>query len=109
MVYPTNHEFSLEQFGDIHLPNENDGLPELVWKQVLQVDLQNDQGLPPASESGTPNPEVMELVVERQSARQDKEWHKADRLRGQIAELGWQVIDTPDGPRIEKITLKEKK
>lgn len=49
----------------------------------------------------------MDLVVERQAARLDKEWRRADLLRGQIAELGWQVIDTPDGPRVEKINLKE--
>jgi hypothetical protein len=108
-VYPTNHEFSLEQFGEIRSPDPEEGLPEQVWKQVLQAERQKDQESQPLEENGIPTAEVMDLVAERQSARLDKEWLKADQLRAQIAELGWQVMDTPDGPHIEKMPLKERK
>ncbi len=106
-VYPTNHEFSLEQFGESLWPDPEDGLPEQVWKQVLQAEKQKEQEAHIVKKTGTPTSDVMDLVVERQAARLDKEWRRADLLRGQIAELGWQVIDTPDGPRVEKINLKE--
>jgi hypothetical protein len=39
-----------------------------------------------------------DLVAQRQQARQDKDWAASDALRDQIAELGWTVKDTPDGP-----------
>ena len=35
---------------------------------------------------------------ERVAARNDKDWAKADELRDAIAELGYSVQDTPQGP-----------
>jgi hypothetical protein len=103
-VYPAHHNFSLEQFGEFHLPEPQEGLPGRVWEQVLEAEDGQDQEAQLALESENPTPQVMELVELRQVARMSKEWQKADQLRRQIAELGWQVVDTPEGPRIEKIT-----
>jgi cysteinyl-tRNA synthetase len=41
---------------------------------------------------------VRELVQARHEAKQNKDWAKADRLRGEIQELGYTVKDTPEGP-----------
>jgi len=52
-------------------------------------------------EAGAGVPEdVMALVHERQQARRDKDFARADDLRDTLAERGWVVKDTPDGPRV---------
>lgn len=48
------------------------------------------------------NPKVMEIVVEREVARATKNWAKSDELRNKIKELGYDVKDTKEGPRIKK-------
>jgi len=57
----------------------------------------------PAPKPPTPPAEVLALVEQRQAARARKEWHEADCLRDEIAALGWRVLDTPDGPRLEPL------
>lgn len=52
----------------------------------------------------TPPENVLALVAQRQAARARKNWREADRLRDEIAALGWRVLDTPDGPRLEPLT-----
>ncbi|MFH1358447.1 MAG: cysteine--tRNA ligase [archaeon] len=47
--------------------------------------------------------EVMKLVKEREKARKDKDWEKADQLRDKIKSKGFQVNDTGDGSKVEKI------
>ncbi len=47
--------------------------------------------------------EVLKLVGEREKARKDKDFKKADAARDRIMELGFSVDDTPDGPKIKKI------
>ncbi len=59
------------------------------------------EGLPVA---GTVLPEnISSLVREREKARREKEWAKADEIRGKIAEAGYTVEDRPDGPYLRKI------
>lgn len=43
--------------------------------------------------------EVQKLVEEREMARKAKRWDRADSIREQIHSLGWQVEDTPTGPK----------
>ena len=45
---------------------------------------------------------VLDLVNERQQARRDKDFARADAIRDQLAEDGWVIEDTPDGPRVKK-------
>jgi cysteinyl-tRNA synthetase len=42
---------------------------------------------------------VNELSRRREEARKCHEYVEADRLRNEIRQLGWEVEDTPDGPR----------
>jgi cysteinyl-tRNA synthetase len=44
--------------------------------------------------------EVLALVELRQQARAAKNWAESDRLRDEIARLGWVVKDTKDGPKL---------
>ena len=43
-------------------------------------------------------PELARLVQERQSAREARDWDRADALRGELAAAGVAVTDTPGGP-----------
>ena len=45
------------------------------------------------------------MAEERVEARNNKDWGKADELRDSIAELGYSVQDTPQGPVL--IPLKD--
>ena len=42
------------------------------------------------------------LAAEREMARQAKNWAESDRIRGRLAEMGWDVRDTPAGPKLKK-------
>jgi len=46
--------------------------------------------------------DILELVAERQTARDDKEFALADQLRTRSLDAGYVVEDTPDGPRVKK-------
>lgn len=50
-----------------------------------------------------PIPEqIMELVEKRQLARKEKNWKYADELRGVISEMGYEIEDTPQGPKVKR-------
>jgi cysteinyl-tRNA synthetase len=49
--------------------------------------------------------EVAALAEERKRARLAKEWQKSDELRDKIAQMGWEVRDTPTG---QKVTRRER-
>ncbi len=55
-------------------------------------------GVLPEKES-TPQ-EVLDLAAEREQARRNKDWSKADELRDLILSKGWIVKDTPDGAKL---------
>ena len=44
---------------------------------------------------------IKSLVALREQARQQLNWAQADRLRTEIEAQGWQVLDMPEGPRLE--------
>ncbi len=43
---------------------------------------------------------ILSLVRQRQQARTDKRWQEADALRDEIMAAGYEIEDTPQGPRI---------
>jgi len=47
-------------------------------------------------------PEVQALLDARAIARKVKDWAASDRLRDQIAALGWEVKDTKDGQQVTR-------
>jgi len=44
--------------------------------------------------------DVIDLVGEREDARQNKDWEKSDKIRDQILEKGWIVKDKINGPKL---------
>ena len=47
-------------------------------------------------------PEVKALAEARAAARKAKQWADADRLRGELADLGWDMEDQPAGYRLKR-------
>jgi cysteinyl-tRNA synthetase len=47
-----------------------------------------------------PDPEAERLLAERQRARAERDFERADEIRDQLATLGWEVRDTADGARL---------
>jgi len=43
-------------------------------------------------------PHIAELIEQRERARKARDWSSADALRRQIADLGYEIRDTPQGP-----------
>jgi cysteinyl-tRNA synthetase len=51
-------------------------------------------------------PEINKLIKEREKARKNKDWDKADTVRHELAQKGLEVVDTAKGPvwkEIEKV------
>ena len=46
---------------------------------------------------------VLALVKQRKEARAAKDWAGSDRIRDEIAALGWQVKDTKEGAKLTKL------
>ena len=65
-----------------------------VFGVDLEAALGSDEGLPA---------EVEELVAVRAEARANKDWARADEARDKLAELGYTVKDTPQGPQVERL------
>lgn len=94
--YANNATFALAELGDLHLPQESDGLDATAWAAVAEGQAQRRWAdTAPAPQS------VSELVAQREEVRSARDWLESDRLRDEIAALGWQVNDTPDGPVLQ--------
>jgi cysteinyl-tRNA synthetase len=48
-------------------------------------------------------PEIRALVEDREKARATKKWKDADALRGQVRQAGYEIEDTPTGPKIKPV------
>jgi cysteinyl-tRNA synthetase len=46
--------------------------------------------------------EIAKLADERQRARKNKDFKKADEIRDRLSAAGWVIEDTPSGPRVKK-------
>lgn len=83
--------------------------PLVEWKKALEVHekrkaerVQPEIDKPvPVEEAGVSD-EISILVENREIARKEKDWKTADSYREQIHELGWTIIDTPEGPHLVK-------
>jgi cysteinyl-tRNA synthetase len=55
-----------------------------------------------ASAQEEPPQEIAQIVVDREQARQEKNWATADRLRDELHAEGWTIEDTPEGPIVSR-------
>lgn len=96
--YHHKQSFPLDEIGPFRSYRPEASLPADIWQQALRV-----QEYQQSAASVQPPQEVKELVKQREQARANKDWPTSDALRQQIAALGWQVMDTPDGPKLSTI------
>jgi cysteinyl-tRNA synthetase len=78
-------------------------LPPGIWEQAVQAQMQLEKRRQAVPQKPDVPEDVSKLVQARQAARDQKDWAESDALRAQIAALGWQVKDTPDGPVVEPV------
>ncbi|MDD4102549.1 MAG: cysteine--tRNA ligase [Kiritimatiellae bacterium] len=57
-----------------------------------------------ADNTGAIPAEVELLLKERAAVRAAKDWAGSDRIREQLASMGWEVRDSKDGPKVRKVT-----
>ena len=93
-MYPSGSKFSLSELGDFRIPDpiEKD-IPANVWEMCLNA---------PPLEDDRPSENVLALVEQRVVARANKNWAESDKLRDEIAALGWIVQDSKEGYKLEK-------
>jgi cysteinyl-tRNA synthetase len=70
-------------------------LREMLWTLGLDNLLDADEDVP--------GPYDEQLLAEREEARAAKDFATADARRDELAARGWQVRDTPEGPRLVRI------
>lgn len=92
--------FAVSKLGPFRLPRAGDFLPPKFYQQILD---QQQTAVDGQASPAAPPPEVLALVEQRATARANKAWNEADRLRDAIAQAGWQLMDTPDGPNLEPL------
>lgn len=93
-MHASGLKFSLKELGEFQIPEplEKD-IPSSVWDMVRNA--------PPLMEH--PSQEVMALADKRLEVRANKDWAESDRIRAEIAALGWIVQDSKDGYKLVKI------
>jgi hypothetical protein len=93
-MFPSGSKFPLSELGTVRLPEpmERD-IPAHVWEMCLN---------PKPLEEDQPSREVIALVEQRVLARASRNWAQSDRLREEIASLGWTVQDSKDGYTLVK-------
>jgi cysteinyl-tRNA synthetase len=91
-MFPSGSKFPLSELGEFRLPDPPEKeIPAQVWEMCLNA--------PPLAEE-QPSDEVMALVRQRVLARASKDWAESDKLRDEIAALGWVVQDSKDGYKL---------
>jgi cysteinyl-tRNA synthetase len=81
-------------------PGEKYGLLS-AWDTVLGLDLERL-----AREGYEVPPDVEALVAEREKARARRDFSRSDRIRTRLTEMGWEVMDTPDGTRVRPLASR---
>jgi cysteinyl-tRNA synthetase len=73
-----------------------------LWRAfdaVLGLDIENRAVLPEEEEAPA---EIWKLVEARLEARKARDFARSDALRDEIAALGWEVADSPQGPTLKR-------
>ena len=91
LVRAANTAAASEQASSALLLDARETIIELCHILGLKPDEQEELVIPA---------EVKELVEKRTQAKQDRDFEKADRIRDEIAELGFRLEDTPQGVHI---------
>ena len=94
--FQANQNFSIDELGSYRLHPAEAIVPPGIWERVSTA-----QGQTQPDAAPEPSAEVLALVEAREVARTQKDWATADKLRDQISDLGWTLMDTPQGPQLQ--------
>ena len=93
-MFPSGSKFPLNELGEFRIPDPpGENIPAHVWEMCVNA---------PPLEDDQPSEQVIALVEQRVLARADKNWSESDKLRDEIASLGWAVQDSKDGYKLVK-------
>ncbi|MBN1667754.1 MAG: hypothetical protein JW862_11725 [Anaerolineales bacterium] len=94
--FASGEQFPLSILGDSTWPPPGHGLPQQAWQAALerQAQIRTVTETPPAV--------VLDLLSQRQAARAARDWARADQLRAALLAHGWLVLDTPEGPQLQR-------
>ena len=93
-----------EYIKEVNTLFENGGQTEAAKAALAALDTLLDVlGLLPEEADEAIPEDIRRMADERQAARASKDWAEADRLRDEIRARGYELKDTPDGVKINKI------
>jgi len=111
-IYPSGATFDLKELGDFKIPQQLDrGISRQAWEMATSAsiaplpfrgDRRSRERREVGGEVPQPPADVLALVEKRQQARARKDFTQSDRLRDQIAALGWEVQDTNQGQKLAR-------
>ncbi len=99
--YQEGQVFPMSELGPFHTYYPEAYLPASIWQKAIQARDRVDSGV-----VELPSEDVLLLIQARQNARQMSNWAVADELRQQIAKLGWEIMDTDEGPVSKKLPFQ---
>jgi len=97
-IFSTLKKLATETPGTDSLRTALKELAAILEALGLQLVLEKEDG----ADNEIP-PDVNELAERRWQAKQDKDWDAADRLRDELLEKGWKILDRKDGYDAEKV------
>ena len=97
-THPAGRTFPLGELGAFQKPAAGEGVPPEVWEEAV--------GAQPEEEPVPVEPlpeEVAAAIAQREEARRRRDFATADAIRQRLAERGYRITDTPDGPQWERV------
>jgi hypothetical protein len=94
-MHAAGASFKLGELGNFTAPHPIEaGISPEIWRMTL--DAQKAEEEPPPAQ-------ILDLLEQRKHARARKDFAESDRLRDEIAALGWRVMDTKEGQQLERM------
>ncbi len=94
-IIPAGTGVDLADLGYFELRDPLAGISASSWQDALAAAER-------ISNPAQPPTEVISLAQDRQMARANNEWAKADQLREKLEEMGWAVLDNKEGYQLKK-------
>lgn len=95
--FNSGQDFPLELLGQFEFHESSQPGANLEW--LITESRQNITVL----QSETPPSELMDMINERENARRNGQWERADEIRLEVRSKGWTITDTSTGPTIQRV------
>jgi len=93
--------FDMIHAGNKALDENHISLEEIWGTRKLLDDWHQVLGFLRPRQKAEADEETLAIVELREKARKAKNWAESDRLREELAARGWEVKDTPQGPKLK--------